>query len=62
MLTENALGTIHQIERKKSFPCTQQRIFELVEHTKYPFKDCFIQVCRSIHQEIGINSLIVEDD
>ena len=41
---------------------TLQRIFDLVEHMKYSFEDHYIQVCRSIHQEIGINSLLVEED
>ena len=63
MLTRNALGTIHQIERRKSFPWTHHReYFDLVEHMKDSFADRCIQVCRSIHQEIGINSVLVEDD
>ena len=63
MLTSNALGNIHRIEWNKSFSMnTQQRICELVERTKYPFENCFIRVCRSIHQEIEIHSLLVEDD
>lgn len=41
---------------------TLQRIFDLVEHTKDSFEDRCIQVCRGIHQEIAINSLLVEDD
>ena len=63
MLTKNALGTIHRIGRTKNFSMnTWQRIVDLVEHTKYSFEDHCIQVCRSIHQEIGMNSLLVEDD